>query len=68
MAENITEEFPMVIGGAFTPHISRTIFNLLDKNALLKSRSVSSDWKNVVDVETDFWADHYIKAAREGNL
>ena len=70
MAENKTDEFPMVIGEAFTPHIGNTIFKLLDKNGLLKSRSVSSCWKDIVDVNTDLWAepDLYTKATNDGNL
>ena len=66
----MAEEFPMVIGRAFTPHIGNTIFKLLDKSALLKSRSVSSDWKDIVDVETDLWADPdlYMSAALKGNV
>ena len=70
MAENKSDEFPMVIGGAFTPHIGNTIFKLLDKNGLLKSRSVSSCWKDIVDVDTDLWADPdlYTKATNNGNL
>ena len=70
MAENKTDEFPMVIGGAFTPHIGNTIFKLLDKNGLLKSRSVASCWKDIVDVDTDLWADPdlYTKATNNGNL
>ena len=63
-------KFPVVIGGQFTPHIASTIFNLLDKQELTKSRSVSSTWKDVVDSRTNLWTDPelYRKAALEGNI
>ena len=63
-------KFPMVIGREFTPHIANTIFNLLDKQDLTKSRSVSSTWKDVVDSRTNLWTDPelYKKAVKEGNL
>ena len=68
--ENLENTFPVVIGQEFTPHIAKTIFNLLDEDQLVKSRSVSSDWKNVVDSSTKLWTnpDLYKKAALEGNL
>ena len=70
MNEIKTAPFPIVIGSVFTPHIASTIFNLLEKETQLKSRSVSSHWKDVVDFETTLWTDPklYRKAAREGNL
>ena len=60
----------MVIGREFTPHIASTIFKLLDKQGLVKSRSVSSIWKDIVDSQTNLWMDPelYRKAAIEGNL
>ena len=63
-------KFPVVIGGQFTPHIASTIFNLLNKRELRKSRTVSSTWKDVVDSRTNLWHDPglYRKAAEEGNL
>ena len=63
-------KFPLVIGGQFTPHIASTIFNLLDKQELTKSRTVSSTLKDVVDSRTNLWTDPelYRKAAEEGNL
>ena len=68
--ENLENTFPVVIGQEFTPHIAKTIFNLLDEDQLVKSRSVSSDWKNVVDSSTKLWTnlDLYKKAAREGKV
>ena len=62
--------FPVVIGREFTPHIASVIFNLLDKQELRKSRSVSSVWKDVVDSRTDLWNDPqlYGEAAWEGNI
>ena len=68
--ENLENIFPVVIRQEFTPHIANTIFNLLDEDKLVKSRSVSSVWKNVVDSSTKLWTnpDLYKKAAREGNL
>ena len=70
MTENKSKPFPLVIGRVSAPHICNTIFNLLDRNAQLNSRSVCSDWKDVVDFETQLWTDPslYKKAAREGNL
>ena len=68
--ENLENTFPVVIRQEFTPHIANTIFNLLDEDKLVKSRSVSSVWKNVVDSSTKLWTnpDLYKKAALEGNL
>ena len=68
--ENLENTFPVVIRQEFTPHIANTIFNLLDEEELVKSRSVSSVWKNVVDSSTKLWTnpDLYKKAALEGNL
>ena len=62
--------FPLVIGKRFTPHVANVIFNMLDKQALVKSRSVSSVWKDVVDSQTSLWTDPalYIWAAYEGEL
>ena len=70
MARQISGKFPLIIGGQFTPHIASTIFNLLDKQELTKSRSVSSTWKDVVDSRTTLWNDPelYREAAIEGNL
>ena len=70
MAEQISGKFPVVIGREFTPHLASTIFNLLDKQELMKSRLVSSVWKEVVDSRTNLWTDPelYGKAAKEGNL
>ena len=68
--ENLENTFPVVIGQEFTPHIAKTIFNLLDEDQLVKSRSVSSDWKNVVDSSTKLWTNLYLykKAAWEGKV
>ena len=62
--------FPLVIGGRFTPHVANVIFNMLDKQALVKSRSVSSVWKDVVDSQTDLWTDPvlYAWASVEGDV
>ena len=70
MGSQESGKFPVVIGREFTPHIASVIFNLLDKQGLTKSRSVSSVWKDVVDSRTNLWADPelYRKAAAEGNL
>ena len=70
MARQISGKFPVVIGREFTPHIASAIFNLLDKQELTKSRSVSTTWKNVVDSRTNLWTDLtlYQKAVNEGNL
>ena len=70
MARQISGKFPLIIGGQFTPHIASTIFNLLNKRELRKSRTVSSTWKDVVDSRTTLWTDPelYRKAAAEGNL
>ena len=70
MARQIGENFPVVIGREFTPHIASDIFNLLDKQELTKSRSVSTTWKDVVDSRTNLWTDPklYMKAVTEGNL
>ena len=70
MARQISGKFPVVIGREFTPHLASTIFNLLDKQELMKSRLVSSVWKEVVDSRTNLWTDPelYGKAAKEGNL
>ena len=63
-------KFPVFIGKEYTPQIASTIFKLLEKEDLMKSRTVSSAWKNVVDSETSLWTDPelYIKAASEGRL
>ena len=70
MGSQDSGKFPVVIGREFTPHIASVIFNLLDKQGLTKSRSVSSDWKDVVDSRTNLWTDPelYRKAAKEGNI
>ena len=62
--------FPLVIGKRFTPHVANVIFNMLDKQALMKSRLVSSDWKDVVDSQTNLWKDPvlYAKASVEGQV
>ena len=62
--------FPFVIGKRFTPHVANVIFNMLDKQALVKSRSVSSVWKDVVDSQTDMWTDPvlYAWASHDGEL
>ena len=63
-------KFPIVIGREFTPHIANVIFNMLDKPALMKSRFLSSDWRDVVDSQTNLWKDpvFYAWAASDGNL
>ena len=70
MARQIGGNFPVVIGREFTPHIASAIFNLLDKQELTKSRSVSTTWKDVVDSRTNLWTDPtlYMRAVTEGNL
>ena len=70
MGSKESGKFPVVIGREFTPHIASTIFKLLDKQGLVKSRSVSSIWKDIVDSQTNLWMDPelYRKAAIEGNL
>ena len=70
MGSQESGKFPVVIGREFTPHIASVIFNLLDKQELRKSRSVSSVWKDVVDSRTDLWNDPqlYGEAAWEGNI
>ena len=40
MSEIKTAPFPIVIGSVFTPHVASTIFNLLEKETQLKSRTV----------------------------
>ena len=70
MAGQVSGKFPLLIGGQFTPHIASTIFSLLDKQELTKSRSVSSTWKDIVDSRTNLWNDPWLfrKAVYEGNL
>ena len=65
-----SRNFPLVIGKRFTPHVANVIFNMLDKQALVKSRSVSGVWKDLVDSQTNLWTDpvQYVWAAYEGKL
>ena len=49
--------FPCVIREQNTPHIAKKIFNLLDQEALCKSRAVSRGWQILVDSSTTFWSD-----------
>ena len=62
--------FPHVTGKRFTPHVAIVIFNMLDKQALVKSRAVSSVWKDAVDSQTDLWTDPvlYAWASIEGEV
>ena len=65
-----SRNFPVVIGKEYTPHVASTIFKLLDYKELVKSRAVSSAWRDVVDSKTSLWTDpeHYLRAASEGRL
>ena len=65
-----TENFPFVIRGEFTPHIAKSIFGLLDKQTMAKSRQVSKTWRRFVDDHTRLWRDvtqlQFVKAAGNG--
>ena len=65
-----TVEFPYVIGQTFTPFIAWKIFGMLDKNAMLKCRTVSKTWRDSVDYRTNLWGlispHSYQDAAKHG--
>ena len=63
-------DFPIVIGGQYTPLLAKRIFGMLQLETLIRCRVVSKAWRELIDSQTSLWnqihRERYSNAVRSG--